>query len=583
MRVVSLWLALLLGLVACNIQDSRPDLLPGMTATDTDTGTAVTVATNTPLPPTPTDEPPPTMTPTLAPTATAVPPDLSIDNDSLVIYPIPDIYSGDLVTFQVLPFVPENVNPADVSVLVTVNGRNTATGVLSGRNLGGQATGLFQWAWDTSDLVGYQEVSVILDQDDLIQIGDENPANNIITLPVEVLPASALPDAEAGATWVTAESACCQIHAISGTAAYRDLPKLLQTIETAVQQARSTLNTDLEQKLDIYLIDRVIGQGGYAANAMVISYLDRQYSGRGLYEVVVHETVHVLDRQFAPQRITFMAEGLAVWTTGGHYKPEDLEHRTAALVEMGQYIPLAQLIDNFYPVQHEIGYLQAAAFVQYLVEGQGWERFKAFYGDVTADDAPTLAEAVDVNLQIYYGRTLAEVEQDWLASLAQKPASKADLDDLQTTLRYYDMMRRYQLAYDPTAYFLTAWLPYPEDVVDKGNPADFTRHPQDEINVVLEVMFQSVDGALRSAEFQRANALLDSIERVLDNDGAFLDPLAQNYRQIVQKATELGFEAQQVTVTGETAVAVVTVPQNNNLVYWELFLKGQEWIITTNQ
>lgn len=584
MKRMSVLLTLLLGLAACNIQDSRPDTLPGMTATTavsqtTASANTSTPATDTPIPPT---TQPTAIPPTLTPTATAVPPDLAIESTNIFLYPYPTIYSGDRVTFQVLPFVPDTLNPGNVNVLVSVNGQPMASGTLTGRNLSGQASGLFEWAWDTSEFIGPQEVAILLDPEDRIQIGDEDPANNIVSLAVNILPETALPDLEADAAWVTAENDCCRVHAISGTAAYRDLPQLLRTIDTAVQQASSTVHTTLGDKIDIYLIDRVIGQGGYAASAIVISYLDRQYSGRGLSEVVTHETVHILDRQFAPQRITFMAEGLAVWATGGHYKPEDIDHRASALVEMGAYIPLAQLIDNFYPVQHEIGYLEAAAFVKFMVERDGWERFKAFYSDVTADDAPLLSEAVDLNLQIYYGRSLAELEQEWQDYLLQKPPSKDDIDDLQTTLRYYDLMRRYQLEYDPTAYFLTAWLPYPQDVLDKGNPADFTRHPQEEINVVLEVMFQGVDEALRDADYGRANGLLDSITRVMDNDGAFLDPLGINYQHIVQKATQLGFEVQQVTISGDTAVATVTAPQNTNLIHWNLALKGQNWIILSN-
>lgn len=572
---LTLWLVLLTGLGACTIQDARIDDPPLVTATPP--------GTNTPLPPTATSEPTPTPLPTLTPTATAVPRDLSLEDNSLFLYPIPNIYSGDLVTFQVLPHVPDNVNPANVNVLITVDGEHVASGVLAARNLGGQVTGLFPWAWDTTGLVGTYEVAVILDPDNLIQIGDENPGNNLLVRPVEVLSARKLPGKEVGATWVTAESACCTIHAISGTAAYRDLPQLIQTIETAVEQARRAVRAELNQKLDIYLIDRVIGQGGYAADSMVISYLDRQYSGRGLHQVIVHETVHVLDRQFAPRRLTFLAEGLAVWATGGHYKPEDLERRAAALLELGQAYPLAQLIDNFYPVQHEIGYLQAGAFVQYLIQRDSWERFKAFYSDTTADDAPTQAEAVDLNLQIYYGRTLAEMEQEWWDTLRQKPAGKDNLADLQTTVRYYDLMRRYQAVYDPTAYYLTAWLPYPEEVRDRGNPADFTRGPQEEVNVVLEVMLLDVDDALRAADYNRANVLLDSIERALDNNGTFLDPLAINYQKIVQIGFKLGLEVQQVSVTGQTAVATLTAPQNNILIRWTLVLKGQEWIITSNQ
>lgn len=575
------WLGWLLLLAACAIHDSLPDAPPNLG--ETATAVAQTTATATPTNPTVTPSPSATLPPTLTPTPTAVPRDLSLDVSGLYLYPIPVIYSGDLVTFQVLPYVPDLLNPADVQVVISANGVEVASGVLTARNLGGQASAVFPWAWDTTGLNGYQEIAVVLDPEDLIQVGDENPANNMITIQMEVLPARSRPPTEVGAAWITAETTCCTIHAISGTAAYRDLPQLLQTIEAAVQQASAAVRTNLDRKLDIYLIDRVIGQGGYAADSMVISYVDRQYSGRGLYQVMVHETVHVLDRQFAPQRITFLAEGLAVWATGGHYKPENLPRRAAALLEIGQYVPLAQLIDNFYPAQHEIGYLEAAAFVQFLIEQEGWERFKAFYRDVTADDAPTLSEAVDLNLQIYYGRTLAQMEQAWLESLRQKPPSRDDVADLQITLRYYDLMRRYQMTYDPTAYFLTAWLPYPNDVREQGNTADFTRQPREEINILLEVMFQSVDEALRQADYNRASVLLNSIERTLDSNGAVLDPLTLSYQRIVQIGASLGLEAQQVTVSGDTAVAVLTVPQNNNLVRWTLVYKGQDWIITSNQ
>jgi hypothetical protein len=44
---------------------------------------------------------------------------------------------------------------------------------------------------------------------------------------------------------------------------------------------------------------------------MVVSYVDRRYAGGGLHELLVHEATHILDQQFAPQRISFLAEGLA--------------------------------------------------------------------------------------------------------------------------------------------------------------------------------------------------------------------------------------------------------------------------------
>ncbi|MCA9973640.1 MAG: hypothetical protein KC425_25680 [Anaerolineales bacterium] len=577
-RLMLVWLGLLLA--GCGtLASGRPE--EGQTAVSSALPTKPALVSATPTL-SPSATPSLTPSPPPSPTPTPVPPDLSLQAANVVLYPVPQIYSGDRVTFQVLPFVPDNLAPENVVVHILVDDQVIATGALTGRNLAGQALGVLEWAWDTGGISGAHTVTVVLDPEDVLQIGDENPTNNTVTFPIIVQARDALPAPEQNATWVTAESACCLIHAVSGTAAYRDLPELLLTAEAAVQRASDMLLVSPRQKLEIYFIDRVIGQGGYAATAMVISYLDRQYASQGLLEVLTHETVHVLDRQFAPQRIPFMAEGLAVWATGGHYKPEDLDQRMAALLELGEYVPLARLIDDFYPVQHEIGYLEAAGFVNLLVGRAGWEQFKLFYTDVTADDAPTLSESIDLNLQLYYGLTLAQLEAEWLAQLQARPADKAAVLDLQTTLRYFNVMRDYQLAYDPTAYFLTAWLPYPDDVLAQGNPADLTRHPQAELNITVETMFQSADTALRAADYNRANVLLDSIVRVLEYDGAFRDPLAISYRDIVRTVLNRGYEPQQVTIQGETAVVQATPFQSTRLVKLNLALRGQDWALLSN-
>jgi hypothetical protein len=533
---------------------------------------------------TPTAELPPTNTPlpTAVPTdtPTPLPPDLSITNDDLFLYPVPEIFAGDRVTFQVLANVPANIDPQTVTVHILVDYQDIAEGSLSARNLAGNAVGLFEWVWDTTDETGEHLVHVILDRFDTIQTGDENGENNQIALTVPVRDPQELPASQQNATWVTAETACCFVNVVSGTAAYRDLPELLLQVDTAVRQAALQLEEEPRQKIDVYLIDRVIGQGGYAGNALVVSYLDRQYSGRGLEQVLIHEAVHLLDRQFAPDRITFLAEGLAVWSSGGHYKPENIHQRAAALVTIGQYIPLSELIDNFYPVQHEIGYLEAAGFTNYLIDTYGWLQFKQFYADVTAEDAPTMSQAMDLNLQQYFGVTLAEMEVNWLAYLASLPEDRSTQSDLQTTIRYYNVMRRYQQAYDPTAYFLTAWLPYPGSLQAEGNPADLTRHPQAEVNVTLEVMLQAADTALRGNDYNKANVLLDSVTRVLENDGVFIDPLAASYLNLVQLLTNQGFEVEQVFLEGERATVQVRGLETAVLTQLTLILSGQNWVLS---
>lgn len=577
------FLFILIGLVGCvSVPDtSVPDAtLPGTAVPSTTTPVQDTAV---PSHPSPTALPPTnTAPPVLEPTSSPIPPqpDLSITKEDVFLYPVPEIYAGDRVTFQILAHVPANVDPQSVTVHVIVDYQDVAEGTLSAPNLAGDAVGLFEWAWDTSGGTGEHLVHVILDRFDTITEGDENRENNQVALTVPVRDPKELPPNERNATWVTAETNCCFVHVVSGTAAYRDLPQLLEQVEDGVQVAAMRLEEEPARKIDVYLIERVIGQGGYAGNSIVVSYLDRHYATRGFEQVLIHEAVHILDRQFAPERITFMAEGLAVWGSGGHYKPEDIRQRAASLVRLNQYVPLPQLIDNFYPVQHEIGYLEAAGFVTYLIDTYGWPQFKQFYADVTIDDAPTMSQAIDLNMQQYFSLTLAQAEANWLAYLAELPEDQADLLDLQTTIRHFNVMRRYQQLYDPTAYFLTAWLPYPVSLQTEGNPADLTRHPHAEINVTLEVMLQAADTALRAGDYNRANVLLDSVTRVLDSDGVFVDPLAVSHLNLVRSLTNQGYEVQQVVLDGDRAMVEVSTLDTTVLTQLTLVLSGQNWVLS---
>ena len=434
----------------------------------------------------------------------------------------------------------------------------------------------------TTGLAGQHQIEIILDPGDTIHDGDVDPANNRVTLNTTVEVASGQAALDAAATWQTTEIACCFVHVVSDTAAARDLPTLLPLLESAVVQSANRMAIRPSQKLNVYLIDRIVGQGGFAGTDMVVSYVDRRYAGGSVYELLVHEATHILDQQFAPRRITFLAEGLAVWASGGHYKAEDLNQRAAALLATGSYVPLAQLIDDFYPVQHEIGYLEAGGFVTYLVDRGGWSRFKEFYSDVASDDGATLSAAVDANLQAYYGMTLAQLESEWLAALQSRPADPLVVDDLKTTVRYYDVVRRYQAAYDPTAHFLSAWLPHPNQVRELGNPADLTRRPEEEINVTLEVMLVAADTAARAGDYSRANVILDSVENILENDGAIIDPMATSYQRIVRAAAEYGYELHAVTLDGNTAQATATQAPDIRLKNLVMEMRGQEWVILSH-
>ncbi len=520
----------------------------------------------------------PTETPMASPTP--ITDDLALRPEDIILYPVPEIYAGDLVTIQVFPQVPEEIAAENVTVHFYVDGEEAASTKLHFGGLASRPQAIVEWVWQTDNVAGEHEVQVTLDQDDLIQVGDENPDNNTAVITAQVVSFSARPAKERNATWVIAENECCLIHVVSGTAAYRDLPELAIMVDNAVNEASRRLNLEQEDKLDIFLVDRVIGQGGYAGSGMVLSYLDRPYAGDGLYETLVHEAVHVLDRQIAPRRITILAEGTAVWATGGHYKPENLDYRVAALVTLNQYIPLAELADNFYPIQHEIGYLEAGGLVKYLVDSYGWSTYAEFYSAVTLENDVSPSAAMNSGFLTYYGKSLDSIEAEWLNYLATLKINEADISDLATTIRFYNVMRQYQLLYDPTAHFLTAWMPYPLHVVEHGNPADLTRHPTDEINITLEIMLQAADNAIRGKDYSRANILLDSVSRVLENGGSFMDPLATNYRNIVRKANEEGYQAQQINLNGSQAELTATKNNSTNLDTFRLMLQGQNWVFT---
>jgi hypothetical protein len=542
---------------------------PVATATATATIAPTVTATAVPTMPPPTDTP------------TPMPADLGIRRENIFIYPVPQLYAGDLATFQLIADVPDSIAPNDVDVHIYVGDTLLVDASLNWRNLGNDVVGLYTWVWDTTGQAGEHSLTVILDPHDRIEIGDENPDNNQQTLTLTVEPERALPSLEVDQVWLTVQNNCCQVHVTTNTAAHRDLEQLAAMVDAAFEEAAFRIEEQPDRRYDVYFIDRVIGQGGYAGGSMVISYLDRDYAGTGLYQVLVHEAVHLIDRQFAPRRIAFLAEGVAVWAAGGHYKPEDVDRRAAALLEGNLYIPMAKdFIDDFYKVQHEISYLQAASFVSYLVHRYGWPRVRAFYADVTPDSAPTLTEAVDVNLQRHFGRTLAEQESEWLAYLRELPRDRNALADLTTTIRFYEVMRYYQQRVDPTAHFLIAWLPAPEEVQQRGNTADLNRKPRAEINVVLETMLQAANEALLDGEYNRANGILDSVVRVLDHNGAFVDPLTIHYRDIVRTAAAQGYEVQQLTVGGNQATALVTTERSIVLRELNFTLDNQTWTLS---
>jgi len=508
--------------------------------------------------------------------------DLNLSIEDIQLYPVSKIISGDRVTFQIQPYVPDEITVENVPVEIYVDGQLVSQDTLDWRNWEGNAQGIYEWVWDTNGLAGMHEIRVLLDGQDIIQDGDEDPTNNEVITTIKVGKSAERPLEERDASWITAETDCCYVHALTRTAAYRDFPELLVMVDSAISEASSRLGVYPEEKINIYFIERTIGQGGYAGTEMVIVYNDRPFIGGELYELLVHESVHIIDRQFAPQRTKFLAEGVAVWAAGGHYEEQDLQQRAATLLAMNEFIPLAELANNYYPAQHEIGYLESGAFVDYLVGEYGWPDVREFYSNTSISDGATEAEALDANLRHYFNASLAELESVWLSELQTYSPSNEDIAELRTTIRYYETARTYQKLFDPTAYFRTAWLPHPDEVIEFGNAADFLRQPDTETNFTMELMLRSAYDAIAEADYNRANVILESIERFLKQENGTADPLVTNYQNIVHTVVAFGYEPQKVTLAGESAEVLATTATGNRLFNLGLSIQRGDWILLSN-
>ena len=424
-------------------------------------------------------------------------------------HPDGGLYSGDWVSFEIIA-PPGRIN-RERSATVQVD---SVEGALFGPaefgrfGIAGRQQATLTWAWDTSDLApGNYDLTFSI-QPDGIQW----------TQTVTLLPESDLPDGQAGARWAQAESDCCLLYYITGTEAERDIAQLEAMADDEAERVERAFQAELTKPVELVLLPRVLGHGGFTESEISISYLDRRYSGGDPAIVLRHEMVHYLDNSLGGElRPTLLLEGLAVYLSGGHFKEEALLPRAAALLELGWYQPLTELANDFYPSQHETGYLEAGALVEYMIERWGWEAFERFYRDIhPGPRGNNQADAIDAALREHFEISFAELEADFRQRLQEQDYTPAQREDVRLTVEFYDTVRRYQQALDPSAYYLTAWLPDGEKMRERGIVADYLRHPSAPENVTLETLLVSADEHLRSGEYAEAEKLLEAMNGALD-------------------------------------------------------------------
>ena len=423
----------------------------------------------------------------------------------VITHPDGPLFVGDQVSFEVL--APTLGGGNATGVTVSINGQDLGGAGFAPYGLGGRQEATLWWVWNTKGLVA----------GDFTLTFTLQPENNSETVIIKLHPAGQVPAPEPTAAWATTTTVCCTIYYITGTAAERDLSTLSQEADQQSEAVAAQMGTTLPSRIDLVLMPRVVGQGGFTWGGIYISYLDRNYLGSDMPILFHHEFVHYYDALLGGSYLpSMLQEGLAVYLTGGHFKPEPLLPRAAALFDLDWYIPLTKLADDFYHQQHDIGYLEAGALVEYLVQTYGWKAFNQFYRAIPAPKDQTDSSVIDSSLKATLGITFEDLETGLLKTLRSQAVSDQVRTDLRVAVDFFNTARRYQAALDPSAYFLTAWLPNGADMRQRGIVADLLRHPDSWKNRMVESLLIRSYGELINGSYQSASTTLEWTNWVLD-------------------------------------------------------------------
>jgi hypothetical protein len=512
------------------------------------------------------------------------------------LHPDGGLYVGDQISLEIVPpsgltLEKEQKAQVQVEMLPGDNPEKKSLGEVSFKPFGitGRMQATLLWAWDTHDLEAgtYTLAFSIL------------PQGPTWTQEVTLLPATYRPPLETHAYWGSARNECCLVYYITATAAERDLSTLLDEIDQQAEAATKHIKTNFSKPVTVVLLSRLLGHGGFTEDEIAVSYLDRDYAANDWGMVVHHEMIHILDNQLGgPFRPTILVEGLAVYLSGGHFKPEPLLPRAATLPETGHYLPLQPLANDFYNAQHESGYLEAGALVEYMVQTWGWETFSAFYRDIQPPDGKEQSEVINAALHRHLGITFADLETSFLAALQHQQVNPRWESDVDLSIAFYDTVRHYEKLLDPSAYFKTAWLPDVTQARQRSVVTDYLRHPNTPENQALETMLVAAGDSLRKGDYAEAKTLIAGVNVVLDaieaqqphpfSTGICTEAdcpglyLAKDYYEIVTSLQAAGYEAQSIALNNNTSQVWATKPEPA-IKKLNLRRMGDQWMIMGNQ
>jgi len=472
--------------------------------------------------------------------------------------------------------MPEGVITALLTLTLALPDGTVLTTPVELIGLAPQYQARFYWAWQAPDVAGLLPLTFTLTVPP--DMPDPNPADNTLTLTIPVYSTDDLYPPEPHTQWLTTEKEGFRLHTLTDSAATRDLPALLDSAQDAYADVAAQLPPAGDEILDIYLMDRVIGQGGFASAAWVaVSYTDRMYAPIQFDVVLRHELIHRLDKAIGCENApSLIREGLAVYLPGGHYRRESLPHKAAAVAQSEVYVPLDALLDNFYVHQHEVSYTEAGMWVGYFVETYGWEGLETLCRAATGaegDDAARLTAGTTA----LGAPDLVALEAAWLDWLSGVPITADDTALLDVELRLMDTMRAYQRDYNLSAHFLEGILFDVAEAERQGIVADFVRRPREPEAIAVELLLALAQDAVRQGDAAETEAILAAITPILEH-GDFTPGLAADVLALTRLALERGYEPYRLTPTAEGyTLGVLDYANWPALELWQAVRENGNW------
>jgi hypothetical protein len=501
---------------------------------------------------------------------------------TLSVFPSGEIYAGERISATAAM----ETDPGDRKLQLRMDrldGDPFAESGFSFNNLTGTWQAQLPWVWDSSGQEGWHTLYAVLGE----KAEDPGGGEEVLRHPVRILPSAGQPAQRRNAAWKWTQSGCCDYYYLAGTEAERDLERLVAQTETIYAELTERMEGGTTPddgrampKPVLVFLPRMYGQGGLVIREGILTYADRNYTGTEFSVLLKHEMVHLMANTFAGDRqraTVFLQEGLAVFLTGGHYRaPESLPDRAAALIALGRFVPLSDLADSFYGVQHEAAYIEAGSFMEFLVARFGAERVLAMFFDPVRAETP--AAAVDAMLRAHFRMSFAECEADWLSAVRSVvPDGRTDRD-VEFTVDLFDLIRRYQRAYAPGGSIFDLWLPDPARARAERITADYLPSPEAADPVALELMFLTARESAERGNWLSARGLLEEIGRVLDAKQRRVPepfhafPAAEKYRSLAAAILRAGWDPLNVEFLGGEASVEARNPRSleKEVQHWNL-------------